>query len=178
MNENRPNDPKSTHGKLTDQRTRAIQLKQAASAQKTQRSQDRQARKDRRDCLKQQPHGPTHSQIQSKLLVSTDVCRKSQDTTVNDHPSTDTNSPDANKASTSKKPQCRGASPTTGIAPQKIIKRRIFGKQMKYKVQVDNDFEWLEASKIDQSLLSAYNVKRYQQMQAKKNRKTLDFNQG
>jgi hypothetical protein len=42
----------------------------------------------------------------------------------------------------------------------------------------DDDFEWLDASKIDQTLLSLYNVQRYQKLQEKKNRKTLNFNQG
>jgi hypothetical protein len=80
-------------------------------------------------------------------------------------------------AETTNTDDSRNRNTSLNSAPMKIIKRRKFGKQMKYHVKLGNDDpQWLDASNINQSLLSEYNVKRYQKLQAKK-RRTLNLNQ-
>jgi hypothetical protein len=167
--------------KLTDHSTSIPDATDKTTDNLVKRNQNRQARIDKRDTLKQ---AMAHVQApsQSNPLSSPHV--KPQSSDIVDKVDQHLKIANSNHTRISKPINHGRVLPSTtkhtlGIAPQKIILRRKFGKQIKYKVKfADDDFEWLDASKIDQTLLSLYNVQRYQKLQEKKNRKTLNFNQG
>ena len=137
--------------KAQNQRNR-LQQQQEAIHNRTMRDSDRQARIDRRETIKQAIGHTLSEPIKAADKIDARATRTNALRTKANH--------------------------ALPLSTQKIIQRRKFGKRIKYKVKFENDnFEWLDASKIDQTLLSLYNVKRCEQLQKRKSRKTLNINQ-
>ena len=123
--------------------------------------------------------------------IRRDAVKQSSVTAAATHPSTPTAATDRTDSSMQRTPHVHvpptgktlRQSPVTqtpGLAQQSKIlqRRRAKGKNIKYKVKFEDDsFQWLEPTQIHQTLLSEYNLKRFQKLQEQKKRRTLAFNQ-